>query len=86
MDSKTNIKNDNKVPALVGLISVVALWGLDFVVLDYILDYVSAPLVTLFRMAISGIIVTLYVLIKEKGWHLKSKKDLFQLIDRKSVV
>lgn len=80
MDSKTNIKNDNKVPALVGLISVVALWGLDFVVLDYILDYVSAPLVTLFRMAISGIIVTLYVLIKEKGWHLKSKKDLFQLI------
>jgi drug/metabolite transporter (DMT)-like permease len=31
-------------------------------------------------MGISGIVVTAYVLIKEKGWHLKSKKDLAQLI------
>ncbi|MGI6203683.1 MAG: DMT family transporter [Anaerovoracaceae bacterium] len=64
-----------KKTALIGLIGVVCAWGFDFVALDYILEDASAPVVTFWRMLVTAVISLAYVLIFEKGWHLKKKSD-----------
>jgi Permeases of the drug/metabolite transporter (DMT) superfamily len=69
-----------KKQAMAGLIFIVVLWGLDFVMLDYILRYVSPPIVTFIRMAVAAVVSTVYVMAAEKGWHIKNKTDLLQLI------
>ncbi|MCI2061281.1 MAG: DMT family transporter [Eubacteriaceae bacterium] len=69
-----------KKQAMAGLIFIVVLWGLDFVMLDYILRSVSAPIVTFVRMAVAAVVSTIYVITAEKGWHIKNHTDMFQLI------
>lgn len=64
-----------KKTALIGLIGVVCAWGFDFVALDYILEDASAPVVTFWRMLVTAVISLAYVIIFEKGWHLKKKSD-----------
>lgn len=59
--------------ALLALLTVLFMWGFDFIALEFLTKYISPTLITLIRISICGIIMLIYIFAKEKGLHIKKE-------------
>jgi len=59
--------------ALLAIIGVNFLWGLDFIVIEYMMEYVSPTIFTLTRLIIGTVILMAIVMVKYKGLHIKKE-------------
>lgn len=59
--------------ALLAIIGVNILWGLDFIVIEYMMNYLSPTMFTLARLIIGSVILMVIVLVKDKGLHIKKE-------------
>jgi drug/metabolite transporter (DMT)-like permease len=66
------VENGSK-KALLILIGVNFLWGLDFIVIEYMMNYFSPTIFTLIRTLIGTIILLVIVYIKHKGLYIKKE-------------
>lgn len=57
--------------ALLAIIGVNFIWGLDFIAIEYMMEYVSASIFTLTRLLIGTAILLTLVLVKKGGLHIK---------------
>jgi len=57
--------------ALLAIIGVNFIWGLDFIAIEYMMEFVSASIFTLTRLLIGTAILLTLVLIKKGGLHIK---------------
>ncbi len=57
--------------ALLAIIGVNFIWGLDFIAIEYMMEYVSPAIFTLTRLLIGTAILLTIVLIKKGGLHIK---------------
>lgn len=57
--------------ALLAIIGVNFIWGLDFIAIEYMMEYVSPAIFTLTRLLIGTAILLTIVLIKKGGLHVK---------------
>ena len=57
--------------ALWAIIGVNFIWGLDFIAIEYMMEYVSPTIFTLSRLLIGTAILLTIVLIKKGGLHIK---------------
>ena len=62
-------KSSNK--ALLAIIGVNFIWGLDFIAIEYMMEYVSPAIFTLSRLLIGTAILLTIVLVKKGGLHIK---------------
>ena len=58
---------------LLAIIAVNFIWGLDFIVIEYMMEYVSPAIFTLSRLIIGTAILLVFVFIKHKGLHIKKE-------------
>ena len=66
-------------PALVALLSIVFIWGLDFVGVEYCTAHMSTMLIATVKLAMAGVILLVFCCVKYKGIHME-KKDLIKTI------
>ena len=65
---------DNKMTKpLLAIIAVNFIWGLDFIVIEYMMEYVSPAIFTLSRLVIGTAVLLALVFIKHKGLHIKKE-------------
>lgn len=64
-------KSSNK--ALLAIIAVNFIWGLDFIIIEYMMEYVSPTVFTLTRLIIGTVILMAIVMVKHKGLHIKKE-------------
>ena len=65
---------DNKMTKpLLAIIGVNFIWGLDFIVIEYMMEYVSPAIFTLSRLIIGTSILMVWVMIKHKGLHIRKE-------------
>jgi drug/metabolite transporter (DMT)-like permease len=64
-------KGSNK--ALLAIIAVNFIWGLDFIIIEYMMEYVSPTVFTLTRLIIGTVILMAIVMVKYKGLHIKKE-------------
>ena len=67
---KEEVMTKSTLKPLLAIIATNFLWGLDFIVIDYMMDYVSAPIFTLVRIIVSLLILLPMVFITKKGLHI----------------
>ena len=72
-------KTKTNKPALIALLSVVFIWGLDFVGVEYCTEHMSTMLIATVKLALAGVILLVFCLVKYKGIHME-KKDLIKTI------
>lgn len=77
MVSKRHGESDKR--ALIALISVVFIWGFDFVGVEYCTEHMSLMLISTVKLALAGIILLIFCFIKYKGIHF-DKKDWPKII------
>lgn len=65
--------NKSSTRALISIIIVNFLWGLDFIVIEYMMGYLSPVVFTLSRLVIGTVILMTIVLIKHKGLHIRKE-------------
>lgn len=58
---------------LLAIIAVNFIWGLDFIVIEYMMEYVSPAIFTLSRLIIGTAILMVFVLIKHKGLYIRKE-------------
>ena len=58
---------------LLAIIAVNFIWGLDFIVIEYMMEYVSPAIFTLSRLVIGTAVLLALVFIKHKGLHIKKE-------------
>ena len=58
---------------LLAIIGVNFIWGLDFIVIEYMMQYVSPAIFTLSRLIIGTAVLLVLVFIKHKGLHIKKE-------------
>ncbi len=58
---------------LLAIIAVNFIWGLDFIVIEYMMEYVSPAIFTLSRLIIGTVVLLAIVFIKHKGLHIKKE-------------
>lgn len=59
--------------ALLAIIGVNFLWGLDFIVIEYMMEYVSPTVFTLSRLIIGTAILMAIILVRDKGLRIKKE-------------
>lgn len=64
-------KSSNK--ALLAIIAVNFIWGLDFIIIEYMMEFVSPTVFTLTRLIIGTVILMAIVMVKHKGLHIKKE-------------
>jgi drug/metabolite transporter (DMT)-like permease len=64
-------KGSNK--ALLAIIAVNFIWGLDFIIIEYMMEFVSPTVFTLTRLIIGTVILMAIVMVKYKGLHIKKE-------------
>jgi drug/metabolite transporter (DMT)-like permease len=64
-------KGSNK--ALLAIIAVNFIWGLDFIIIEYMMEFVSPTVFTLTRLIIGTVILMAIVMVKHKGLHIKKE-------------
>lgn len=64
-------KSSNK--ALLAIIAVNFIWGLDFIIIEYMMEFVSPTVFTLTRLIIGTVILMAIVMVKYKGLHIKKE-------------
>jgi len=72
------VSSSGNAKPLIAVIAVNFIWGFDFIAIDYMMDYVSAPVFTLVRTGIGAILLTVICLIVKKGIKIK-KEDLLRV-------
>ena len=65
--------------ALLALLSVVFIWGLDFVGVEYCTAHMSTMLIATVKLALAGVILLVFSFVKYGGIHME-KKDLIKTI------
>ena len=58
---------------LLAIIAVNFIWGLDFIVIEYMMEYVSPAIFTLSRLVIGTVILLALVFVKHRGLHIKKE-------------
>lgn len=58
---------------LLAIIAVNFIWGLDFIVIEYMMNYLSPAIFTLSRLVIGTVILLVLVFIKHKGLHIRKE-------------
>jgi len=66
------MENESK-KALLILVGVNFLWGLDFIVIEYMMDFFSPTIFTMIRTLIGTIVLLVLVVIKNKGLYIKKE-------------
>lgn len=66
------MKNSMTKP-LLSIIGVNFIWGLDFIVIEYMMEYVSPAMFTLSRLIIGTAVLLTIVFIKHRGLHIKKE-------------
>lgn len=66
------MENESKKPLLI-LVGVNFLWGLDFIVIEYMMDFFSPTIFTMIRTLIGTIVLLVLVTIKHKGLYIKKE-------------
>lgn len=64
-------KGSNK--ALLAIIAVNFIWGLDFIIIEYMMEFVSPTVFTLTRLIIGTVILMSIVMVKHKGLHIRKE-------------
>ena len=65
--------------ALLALLSVIFIWALDFVGVEYCTAHMSIMLIATVKLAMAGFVLLAFCCIKYKGIHIE-KKDLIKII------
>lgn len=65
--------NNSMTKPLMAIIAVNFIWGLDFIIIEYMMEYVSPAVFTLSRLIIGTVVLLVLVFIKHKGLHIKKK-------------
>ena len=65
--------------ALLALLSVICIWGLDFVGVEYCTAHMSIMLIATVKLAMAGFMLLAFCCIRYKGIHIE-KKDLIKII------
>lgn len=73
MDDSKSIKKP-----LIAIVGVNFIWGFDFITIEYMMNYMSAAIFTLARLAIGSVILTACVFIFRGGLHIK-REDLLRV-------
>lgn len=63
----------NMTKPLLAIIAVNFIWGLDFIVIEYMMEYVSPAIFTLSRLVIGTVILLALVFVKHRGLHIKKE-------------
>ena len=65
--------NNSMTKPLLAIIAVNFIWGLDFIVIEYMMEYVSPAIFTLSRLIIGTAVLLMFVFAKHKGLHIKKE-------------
>ena len=65
--------------ALLALLSVICIWGLDFVGVEYCTAHMSIMLIATVKLAMAGFMLLAFCCVRYKGIHIE-KKDLIKII------
>lgn len=63
----------SKAIPLLAIIGVNFTWGFDFIAIEYMMDFIPPSVFTLIRLIIGSVILTVFVLIKRGGLHIKKE-------------
>lgn len=67
------VMEKNMTKPLLAIIAVNFIWGLDFIVIEYMMEYVSPAIFTLSRLVIGTAVLLALVFIKRRGLHIKKE-------------
>ncbi|MCI7145557.1 MAG: DMT family transporter [Clostridiales bacterium] len=56
---------------LLAIIGVNFIWGFDFIAIEYLMDYMPAPVLTMMRAFIGAAVLLIWCLVKKGGMHIK---------------
>lgn len=70
-------KSSNVKP-LIAIIGVNFLWGFDFIAIEYLMDYLPAPVLTMMRAFIGAAVLMVLCLVKKGGLRIR-REDLFRV-------